>query len=111
MVIHVNETQLIVNFLIAVVVSILIALIFKLPLLPEKPIRFSFNKSAVFPTPVFAMGFLAICFSLNFYWIYDGMALAVLCAIAAVLFIKFGFDYVFPEPDLKNNENNKEDVP
>ena len=108
MVIHVNETQLIVNFLIAVVVSILVALILKLPLLPEKPIRFSFNKSAIFPTPIFAMGFLAICFSLNFFWIYDGMVLAVLCAIASGLFIKFGFDYLFPEPPAINKEINED---
>jgi energy-converting hydrogenase A subunit A len=98
MIIHVNETYLIVNFLIAAIVSIIVALGLRLPLLPNRPIRFSFDKSAIFPTPIFAMGFLAICFSVNFYWIYNGMVLAIFWAFVSALFVKFGFDFVFPKP-------------
>jgi energy-converting hydrogenase A subunit A len=98
MIIHVNEMYLLLSYLITVIVSIAIALGLGLPLLPKKPIRFSFDKSAIFPTPIFAMGFLAICFSVNFYWIYDGMILAVFWGIVSGLFVRYGFDYVFPEP-------------
>jgi len=106
MFILVNETYLLLNYLIAIIVSVVIGLGLGLPLLPKKPMRFSFDKSALFPTPIFAIGFLAICFSLNFFWIYDGLVLAVLCGIIAALFIKFGFDYVFPKPSQEKNAQN-----
>ena len=108
MIIHVNEIYLILNYLIAAIVSIIIALGLGLPLLPKgKPIRFSFDKGALFPTPIFSIGLLAICFSLNFYWIYDGVVLAIIWGIVAALFVKFAFDYVLPKPpEEENNEND-----
>ncbi|MEA4957233.1 hypothetical protein SDC9_08463 [bioreactor metagenome] len=106
MIIHVDETYLLLNILITVIVSIVIALGLGLPLLPKKPIRFSFDKSAIFPTPIFAMGFLAICFSVNFYWIYNGMILAVFWGVVSGLFVKYAFDYVFPKPS--NNESESD---
>jgi len=109
MIIPINETYLILNYLIAVIVSVVIALGLGLPLIPKKPIRFSFDKSALFPTPIFAIGFLAICFSINFFWFYDGLVLAVLWGIVAALFIKFGFDYVFPRPPKEGNIQNNSD--
>lgn len=105
MIIHVNETYLILNYLIAVIVSVVIALGLRLPLLPNRPIRFSFAKSALFPTPIFAIGFLAICFSVNFFWIYDGLVLAVFWGVVSALFVKFAFDHVFPKPLEENEEN------
>jgi len=110
MILHVNETYLILSYLVAAFVSIVIVLGLGLPLLPKKPIRFSFDKSAVFPTPVFAIGFLAICFSVNFFWIYNGLALAVFWGIVSALFVKFAFDYVFPKPPEENTENNSDNL-
>lgn len=110
MIIHVNETYLLLSYLITVIVSVVVALGLRLPLLPKKPIRFSFDKSAIFPTPIFALGFLAICFSVNFYWIYDGMVLAIFWGIVSGLFVKYGFDYVFPSlPDDENDEIESSD--
>lgn len=109
MILHVNETYLILSYLVTAIVSILIALGLGLPLFPKKTIRFSFDKSAVFPTPIFAIGFLAICFSVNFFWIYNGLALAVFWGIVSALFVRFAFDYVFPKPpgeDTENDSNN-----
>ena len=112
MIIHINEIYLILNYLITVIVSVLIALGLGLPLLPRKPIRFSFDKSAIYPTPIFALGLLAICFSINFYWIYDGIVLAVFCGIFSGLFVKYGFDYVFPQfyPENGENEDSSQDM-
>jgi energy-converting hydrogenase A subunit A len=76
------------------------ALILKLPLLPEKPRRFSWTNGALFPTPIIAIGILAIMYSTKFYWIYDGFVLAIVIAISAALFVKYLFDYVFPKPNL-----------
>jgi len=110
MIIPINETYLILNYLIAVIVSVVVVLGLGLPLVAKKPIRFSFDKSALFPTPIFAIGVLAICFSVNFFWFYDGLVLAVLWGVIAALFIKFGFDYVFPRPpqekNIQNDSNN-----
>lgn len=105
MIIHVNETYLILNYLIAVIVSIVIALGLRLPLLPRRPIRFSFDKSAIFPTPIFAIGFLAICFSVNFFWFYNGILLAIFWGVVSALFVKFAFDIVFPNPPEENEED------
>jgi len=110
MFILVNETYLLLNYLIAIIVSVVIGLGLGLPLLPKKPIRFSFDKNALFPTPIFAIGFLAICFSVNFFWLYDGLVLAVLCGIIAPLFIKFGFDHIFPKPPQEKNAQNSIDT-
>lgn len=105
MIIHVNETYLLLSYLITVIVSVIVSLGLSLPLLPEKSIRFSFDKSAIFPTPIFALGFLAICFSVNFYWFYGGIVLAVFWGIFSGLFVKYGFDYMFPTlPDDENDE-------
>ena len=70
----------------------------KLPLVPEKPVRNSWTNSAIYPTPIFAMGILAILFSLNIYWIYDGLALAVIIGILSAVFVKYFFYYIFPNP-------------
>ena len=76
-----NGFQFLVNYIVAIIVAIALALALKLPLLPEKPIRFSWTKSALFPTPVFAIGILAIFYSLNIFWIYDGILIAILVGL------------------------------
>ena len=86
------------NYIVAIIVAIVLGLALRLPLLPEKPIRFSWTKSALFPTPIFAIGILAIFYSLNIFWIYDGLVIAILVGLASALFVKYLFDYVFPNP-------------
>ena len=93
-----NGFQLFVNYIVAIIVAIVLALAFKLPLIPEKPIRFSWTKSALFPTPIFAMGILAIFYSLNVFWIYDGILIAILVGLFSAIFVKYLFDYIFPNP-------------
>ncbi len=97
-IIDANGFQLFMNFIVALIVAIALALALRLPLLPEKPIRFSWTKSALFPTPVFAIGILAIFYSLNIFWIYDGLVIAILVGVFSALFVKYLFDYIFPEP-------------
>ena len=93
-----NGFQLFMNYIVAIIVAIVLALALKLPLLPEKPIRFSWTKSALFPTPVFAIGILAIFYSLNVFWIYNGLLIAILVGVFSAIFVKYLFDYVFPNP-------------
>ena len=98
MIVHVHEAYLLLNYLIAIATSVLIAIGLKMPILPEKPRRFSWTNCALFPTPIIAIGLLAICFSINFIWIYDGMVLAVIMGILSAFFVKYLFFHVFPKP-------------
>ena len=99
-----NVFQLLINYIVAIVVAIIIAFALKLPLLPEKPIRFSWTSSALFPTPVFAVGILAIFYSLNVFWIYDGLVLSIIVGFASAIFVKYGFDHVFPKPPQRGGD-------
>ena len=93
-----NGFQLLLNYIVSIIVCIVVALALKLPLVPEKPVRNSWTNSAIYPTPIFAMGILAIFFSFNIYWIYDGLALAVIIGI-----FKYFFYYIFPNPPAEND--------
>ncbi|MGL6299112.1 MAG: energy-converting hydrogenase A subunit A EhaA, partial [Methanobacteriaceae archaeon] len=96
MIIHVNEIYLLLNYIVAIVVSISLAIILKVPILPEKPRRFSNTASAIFPTPIIAIGLLAVFFSLGFYWLYNGLILAIIMGVFSAIFVKFGFKHIFP---------------
>ena len=98
-----NGFQLFVNYILAIIVAVALSLALRLPLLPEKPIRFSWTKSALFPTPIFAIGLLAIFYSLNIFWIYDGIIIAILVGIFSALFVRYLFDYIFPNPQGGSN--------
>ena len=50
------------------------------------------------------MGLLAFCFSINFYYLYDGKLLAVLMGIIAAIFVQYLFNYVFP--DIPNSKGD-----
>ena len=85
-------------YIIAIVVSIIMALILKLPLLPSKPYRYSFDVSALYPTPIIAIGIFSIFLVLDYTFIYNGIVLAVIIGILSALFVKYLFDFVFPKP-------------
>ena len=93
-----NGFQLLINYIVAIIVAIGVALLLRLPLLPQKPIRFSWTTSALFPTPIFAIGILAIFYSLKIFWIQEGLVLAIIVGLASAIFVKYGFDYIFPKP-------------
>ena len=90
-----NGFQLFMNYIVAIIVAIVLSLVLRLPLLPEKPIRFSWTKSALFPTPIFAIGILAIFYSLNIFWIYNGLIIAIIVGIFSAIFVKYLFDYIY----------------
>ena len=39
-----------------------------------------------------------IFYSLNIFWIYDGLLIAIIVGVFAALFVKYLFDYIFPNP-------------
>ena len=85
-------------YIVAIIVSILVALLLKLPLLPGKPYRYSFDVSALYPTPIIAIGILSIFLVLNYTFMYNGLVLAIVIGVLSALFVKYLFDFVFPKP-------------
>lgn len=105
MIIHVIEMYTLISYLLAVGSAIVMGLILKLPLLPERPMRQSWTVSAVFPTAVIALGLLAIFFKLGINGYYNGMDLAMLVGILTAFFAKYLFEDAFPRP--KSEESNE----
>ena len=96
--ISIGYFDIILAYLVAIIVSILIALILRVPLLPSKPYRYSFDVSAVYPTPIIAIGILSLFLVLNYTFAYNGLILAVIIGVCSALFVKYLFNYIFPSP-------------
>ena len=94
-------------YIVAIVCSIAVALVLKIPLLPSKPYRYSFDVSAIYPTPIIAIGILSIFLVLNYTFMYNGLVLAVIIGVLSALFVKYLFDFVFPKP---LDDNKGEDI-
>ena len=90
--------DMILAYLVAIIVSIIVALILRVPLLPSKPYRYSFDVSAVYPTPIIAIGVLSLFLVLNYTFMYNGLLLAAIIGVCSALFVKYLFDYIFPSP-------------
>ena len=90
-------------YIVAIVVSIIVALILRVPLLPSKPYMYSFDVSALYPPPIMAMGILSLFFVLGYTFIYNGLVLSVVIGVLTALFVKYLFYEVFPHP-LQDNE-------
>ncbi|WP_407378422.1 energy-converting NiFe hydrogenase A subunit EhaA [Methanobrevibacter sp.] len=89
--------DIILAYLVAIVVSIIIALILRVPLMPSS--RYSFDVSAIYPTPIIAIGVLSFFLVLNYTFAFNGLVLAIIIGICSGLFVKYLFNYIFPSPD------------
>jgi energy-converting hydrogenase A subunit A len=96
--ISISSFDVLLAYIVAIIVSILVALVLRIPLLPSKPYRYSFDVSAIYPTPIISIGILSIFLVLNFTFMYNGILLAVIIGILSALFVKYLFDFVFPKP-------------
>ena len=92
-------------YIVTIIVSIVVAYALRIPLLPSKPYRYSFDVSAIYPTPIIAMGIFSIFLVLNYTFMYNGLVLAIVIGILSALFVKYLFDFVFPKP-LSENEGD-----
>ena len=102
-----SSFDILLAYVVAIVCSIIVALVLRLPLLPSKPYRYSFDVSALYPTPIIAIGILSIFLVLNYTFLYNGLVLAVVIGVLSALFVKYLFDFVFPKP---LDENAGEDM-
>lgn len=106
--IAISSFDIILAYIVAIVVSIVVALLLKIPLLPSKPYRYSFDVSALYPTPIIAIGILSIFLVLNYTFMYDGLVLAIVIGVLSALFVKYLFDIVFPKPLNDDGEDGNE---
>ena len=105
--ITVNPFDALLAYTLAIIVSIIVALLLRIPLLPSKPYRYSFDVSALYPTPIIAIGVFSIFLVLNYTFMYNGIVLAIIIGILSALFVKYLFDFVFPKP---LDENSGDDA-
>ena len=99
MIIHANVLITILSYILAVVSAIIVGLVLRLPLLPERPIRFSWTVSIIFPTAVLALGFTAIIFKLG----YEGLLVAVIVGIITSIFAKYFLERILPKPQTEES--------
>ncbi|WP_296875827.1 energy-converting hydrogenase A subunit A EhaA [uncultured Methanobrevibacter sp.] len=99
--------DVILAYILTILCSIIVALVLRLPLLPSKPYRYSFDVSALYPTPIIAIGIFSIFLVLNYTFMYNGLVLAAIIGVLSALFVKYLFDFVFPKP---LNDNTGEDI-
>ena len=102
-----SSFDVVLAYIVAIFCSIVVALLLRLPLLPSKPYRYSFDVSAIYPTPIIAVGILSLFLVLNYTFMYNGLVLAIVIGILSALFVKYLFDFVFPKPQ---DENGGEDI-
>ena len=95
--ITISYFDMILDYLVAIVISIIIALILRVPLMPSD--RYSFDVSAIFPTPIIAMGVLSFFLVLNYTFTFNGLLLAVIIGVCSGLFVKYLFNHIFPSPE------------
>lgn len=105
--ITISPVDIVLAYLVAILISIIVAFALKIPLLPSKPYRYSFDVSAIYPTPIIAMGVFSIFLVLNYTFMYNGLVLAVIIGILSALFVKYLFDFVFPKP---LNEDERDEI-
>ena len=103
----ISSFDILLAYIVAIVIAIVAAVALKIPLLPSKPYRYSYDVSAIYPTPIIAIGVLSIFLVLNYTFMYNGLVLAAVIGILSALFVKYLFDFVFPKP---LNEDNGEDI-
>lgn len=105
--ITISSFDVLLAYIVTIIVSIIVALVLKIPLLPSKPYRYSFDVSALYPTPIIAIGIFSIFLVLNYTFMYNGLVLAVVIGVLSALFVKYLFDFVFPKP---LDEDKGEDI-
>lgn len=105
--ISIGLTDVFLDYIVAVIVAIAVALILRIPLLPGKPYRYSFDVSAIYPTPIIAIGIFSVFLVLDYTFMYNGIVLAVVIGILSALFVKYLFDFIFPKP---LSEDKGEDI-
>jgi energy-converting hydrogenase A subunit A len=99
MIIHANVLLTISSYILAVASAMIVGLVLRLPIIPEKPMRYSWTVSIIFPTSVLAVGFTAVLFKLG----YNGLLVAVIVGVFTAIFAKYFLERVLPRPQMEES--------
>lgn len=88
---------MLIDYILVIISAMVLGLLLRLPILPEKPMRNSWKISVVFPTIIIAMGLYAI---VDYFRIYNNIYTAIIIGIFAAVFSRFILERLVPEPDL-----------
>jgi len=99
MIIHANVLMTIVSYILAVISAIIVGLILRIPILPERPMRNSWTMSLIFPTPIIVLGLTAILFKLG----YESYLVAVIVGVFSAIFVKYFIEKLLPKPQMEES--------
>ncbi len=101
MIIHVDVITIL-SYTFSVVAAVVVGLILRLPLLPERPIRDSWTISIIFPTSVIALGLSAMVFELG----WNGIIVGIIIGVISALISKYLLETILPRhTELIGDEN------
>jgi len=102
MIIHANVLTIL-SYILVVGSAVIVGLILRLPILPEKPMRYSWTISIIFPTSVLAIGFNAIFYKLGYSGLYSGLYIAVVVGVATAIFARYFLERMLPIPQTEES--------
>lgn len=102
MIIHVNVVYTMMSYILTIISAIIVGLILRMPLLPERPMRRSWTISIIFPTAVLALGFTAMVSGLG-YEGTNGMIMGTIVGVLTALFSKFLLEKIVPRPKVEES--------
>lgn len=85
------------DYIFVILSAMVLGLLLKLPILPEKPMRNSWKISVAFPTIIIAIGLYAI---FDYFKIYNNIYTAIIIGIFAAVFSRFILEKLVPKPEL-----------
>jgi len=99
MLIHAFPMITILSYILAVLSAMVVGLVLRIPILPERPMRYSWTISIIFPTSVLALGFTAILFKLG----HTGIPVAIIVGILTAVFAKYFLERLLPRPQTEES--------
>ena len=99
MFIHAFAPITILSYILAVIVAMVVGLVLRIPILPERPMRYSWTISIIFPTSVLALGFTAMLFKLG----YTGIPITIIVGIITAVFAKYFLERLLPRPQTEES--------
>jgi energy-converting hydrogenase A subunit A len=93
MIIHANVLITISSYILAVASAMIVGLVLRIPILPERPMRQSWTISLIFPTSIITLGLTAILFKLG----YEGLLIGIVAGVVSAIFAKYFLEKLLPK--------------
>jgi energy-converting hydrogenase A subunit A len=98
-------------YIIAIVSAMVLGLVLKLPLLPERPMRESWTTSVVFPTAVLALGFTAMVSKLGYLTSTNtDYLIALSIGVLTAIFSKYLLERLLPRPNPETSVDESQEA-